>query len=158
MSVRLKKFMNLLFTCRTVSSSPQIQIILHIHRERANWMYEFFELLARAIIKEIEENEISRKNKVKLFFNCLAESFLDFFGGNQVSGWSAGQLRRSIGWSTDGHNVWHFQCKTKICFGKMLFSRRPGVGLRSKVNPGGLRSVWGRPKNNYWKKLKKERK
>ena len=36
--------------------------------------------------KEIEENEISRKNNMTLFFNYLGTSFLDFFGGNQVSG------------------------------------------------------------------------
>ena len=52
-------------------------------------------------IKEIEENEISRKNNMTLFFNYLGTSFLDFFGGNQVSGWSALQLRRSIAWSSD---------------------------------------------------------
>ena len=51
-SVRLRDFLDIFFTCRTVFLSPQIQIILHIHRERANRMCEknsVFELLTNPI-------------------------------------------------------------------------------------------------------------
>ena len=39
-SVRHRNFLDIFFTCRTVFLSPQIQIILHIHRERSNRILE----------------------------------------------------------------------------------------------------------------------